>query len=143
MIAKIARFEWEIHRIERETRAYLALLQHGASDVAPRFLGHVHESGRVLGFLLEKLEGQRNASIDDLSGCEVALGRFHGLGLLHGDANRYNFLVGQDGVRIIDFEHFQENASEQMRKKEMQSLRNLLSDRSGRGGGFTFEGCEE
>ncbi|KAH7012321.1 hypothetical protein B0J12DRAFT_690621 [Macrophomina phaseolina] len=126
VIAKIARFEWEIHRIERETRAYLALLQHGASDVAPRFLGHVHESGRVIGFLLEKLEGQRNASIDDLSGCEAVLVRLHGLGLLHGDANRYNFLVGQDGVRIIDFEHFQENASEQIRKKEMQSFRGMM-----------------
>ncbi|KAH7009175.1 alpha-galactosidase A [Macrophomina phaseolina] len=141
--AKIARFEWEIHRIERETRAYRALLQHGASDIAPRFLGHVHESGHVMGLLLEKLEGQRNASIDDLSGCEAVLGRFHGLGLLHGDANRYNFLVGQDGVRIIDFEHFQENTSEQLRKKEMQSLRNQLLDRSGRGSGFAFGGCEE
>ncbi|KAL1389276.1 hypothetical protein HDK64DRAFT_325475 [Phyllosticta capitalensis] len=54
VIVKIARFEWEIRRIERETRAYQVLEQRGASDVAPRFLGHVHEGGRVMGLLLEK-----------------------------------------------------------------------------------------
>ncbi|KAF5234123.1 hypothetical protein FAUST_7774 [Fusarium austroamericanum] len=88
MITKIARFEWEMPRMEQETRAYQLL---EGSRLAPRFLGHIHENGRVMGFLLEKLEG-RSASIQDLDACETALGKLHELGLLHGDANRYNFL---------------------------------------------------
>lgn len=147
MIVKIARFEWEIRRIERETRAYQVLGQRGASDVAPRFLGHVHEGGRVMGLLLEKWDGRSGgASIEDLSACEAALARFHGLGLFHGDANRYNFLVGQDGcgeVKLIDFECFQEGASEKMRAEEMQSLRDQLQDTSGRGEGFLFSGSDD
>ncbi|KAH6700450.1 alpha-galactosidase A [Verticillium dahliae] len=67
MIAKIARFEWEVPRIERETIAYQLL---EGSGPAPRFLAHIHENGRIMGFLLEKLEG-RHASIQDLSACEA------------------------------------------------------------------------
>jgi hypothetical protein len=69
IIAKIARFEWEIPRIERETRAYQLL---EGSGLSPRFLGHIHENGRIMGFLLEKVEG-RAASIQDLGICETAL----------------------------------------------------------------------
>ncbi|KAK8192035.1 hypothetical protein IWZ00DRAFT_545138 [Phyllosticta capitalensis] len=147
VIVKVTRFEWEIRRIERETQAYQMLEQRGASDMAPRFLGHVHEDGRVMGLLLEKWDGRSGgASIEDLSACEAALARFHGLGLLHGDANRYNFLVGQDGcgeVKLIDFECFKEGASEKMRAEELQSLRDQLQDTSGRGGGFLFSGSDD
>lgn len=136
MIAKIARFEWEVPRIEQETRAYQLL---EGSGLAPRFLGHVHEDGRVMGFLLEKLEG-RPASLQDLSVCEAALGKLHGLGLLHGDVNRYNFLVTEDGVKLIDFERVQENASPESMSKELGSLHAELVDESGRGGGFIFHG---
>jgi predicted Ser/Thr protein kinase len=40
VIVKIARFEWEIPRLEQETRAYQLL---EGSGLAPRFLGHVSE----------------------------------------------------------------------------------------------------
>lgn len=73
MIAKIARFEWEVPRIERETIAYQLL---EGSGPAPRFLAHIHENGRIMGFLLEKLEG-RHASIQDLSACEAVPKSFH------------------------------------------------------------------
>lgn len=73
MIAKIARFEWEVPRIEQETIAYQLL---EGSGLAPRFLAHIHENGRIMGFLLEKLEG-RHASIQDLSACEAVLKSFH------------------------------------------------------------------
>ncbi|KAJ4325700.1 hypothetical protein N0V94_000459 [Neodidymelliopsis sp. IMI 364377] len=136
MVAKIARFEWEIPPVERETRAY-QLLQQKDPELAPQFLGHIREGDRVIGFLLEKLEGRRNAVVRDLHDCEMALGRFHNLGLLHGDVNRHNFLVNNDGVKLIDFEHFQENATEVLRISEMQSLRAELDDRSGRGAGFS------
>ncbi|KAJ8113761.1 hypothetical protein OPT61_g4185 [Boeremia exigua] len=136
-VAKIARFEWEIPRIERETRAY-QLLQQKESDLAPRFLGHIREGNRVMGLLLEKLDDRRSAGISDLHDCEVALGRLHNLGILHGDVNKHNFLVGDDGVTLIDFERFQENSTELSRASEMRSLRAELEDRSGRGAGFVF-----
>ncbi|KAH6682259.1 hypothetical protein F5X68DRAFT_263243 [Plectosphaerella plurivora] len=44
-IAKMARFEWEIPYIEAETKAYR--LSEG-TGLAPRFLGHIHEEGRVI-----------------------------------------------------------------------------------------------
>ncbi|KAJ5323111.1 hypothetical protein N7452_011400 [Penicillium brevicompactum] len=136
VIAKIARFEWEIPRIERETRAYQLLKR---SELVPRFLGHIHENGRIMGFLLERIEG-RHASIEDLDICEVALGKLHDLGLLHGDANRYNFLVTGEGVKLLDFECLQENASQEAMRKESESLRLELTEESGRGGGFILQG---
>ncbi|KAK4108643.1 alpha-galactosidase A [Canariomyces notabilis] len=137
VIAKIARFEWEVPRIKQETRAYQLLEGHG---LAPRFLGHVHENGRVMGFLLEKIEG-RSASLADLDMCEAALGKLHALGLIHGDVNRYNFLVTEEGVKLLDFEHFQENACPDVMVRELESLPAELADESGRGGGFIF--CED
>lgn len=136
VIAKIARFEWEIPRIERETRAYQLLENSG---LTPRFLGHIHENGRIMGFLLEKIEG-RPASIQDLDICEAALGKLHKLGFLHGDVNRYNFLVVEGGVTILDFERLQEKASWESMHKELGSLRLQLTEDSGLGGGFIFQG---
>ncbi|KAG6312574.1 hypothetical protein E4U22_001730 [Claviceps purpurea] len=132
MIAKIARFDWEVPRIEHETRAYQLLEGHGLS---PPFLGHIHENGRIMGFLLEKIEG-RSASIQDLSECEAALGKLHELGFLHGDVNRYNFLVTDDGVKLIDFERLQKGADPESISKELENLRAGLVDESRRGGGF-------
>lgn len=93
-LLKIARFEWELPRLEQETRAYRLL---EGSDLAPRVLGHIHERGRgVMGILLEKIEGGREASIGDLGMCRDALGRLHeGCGLVHGDANRYKFYCAE------------------------------------------------
>ncbi len=54
MIAQIARFEWELPRIEQETRAYQLL---EGCELTPSFLAHVHENGRIMGFLLEGIEG--------------------------------------------------------------------------------------
>ncbi|CAG8368382.1 unnamed protein product [Penicillium salamii] len=136
IIAKIARFEWEIPRVERETRAYQLL---EGSGLSPRFLGHIHENGRIIGFLLEKIEG-RAASIQDLRTCETALEKLHELGFLHGDANRYNFLVTGEGVKLLDFEHLQENASPESMRKESESVRMELMENSGRGGGFIVQG---
>jgi len=136
VIAKIARFEWELPRIEQETRAYQLL---DGSGLAPRFLAHVHENGRIVGFLLEKIEG-RSASFQDLSVCETALRKLHELGLAHGDVNRYNFLVTEEGVKLLDFERLQENASPESMSKELENLCAELVDESGRGGGFIFHG---
>ncbi|KAI1407237.1 alpha-galactosidase A [Hypoxylon sp. FL1857] len=133
MIAKIARFSWEIQYIETETRIY-QLLQH--LGIAPRFLGHIHEAGRVIGFLLEKVEG-RPACWDDLKICEAALRQLHDMRILHGDCNRYNFIVGPNGkVALIDFDNAKVDADTQIMEKEMASLEEQLLEETGRGGGF-------
>lgn len=76
-----------------------------------------------MGFILEKLEDRRNASVGDLNECELVLRKFHSFSIMHGDVNRYNFLIGKDGVKLIDFERFEEDATEDERRREMQSLR--------------------
>lgn len=54
LIAKMARFPWEIQYIEAETRMY-QLLQ--SSGISPRFLGNIHGEDRLIDFLLEKIQG--------------------------------------------------------------------------------------
>ncbi|RFU30062.1 hypothetical protein B7463_g6279, partial [Scytalidium lignicola] len=139
MIAKVARFEWEIPRIERETQAYRLL---EGTGLAPRFLGHVHEQGRVIGLLLEKIDG-RMAGIDDLARCNEVLGRFHNTGLVHGDINRNNFIVSDDGIRIIDFEHSIPSQDEKLMKMEIASLAGKLAAENTLGGNFETDDDDE
>ena len=49
---------------------------------APEFLGHLTENGRIIGFLLEKVDGEA-ACIDDLTKCESLVRRMHGLRFIH------------------------------------------------------------
>ncbi|KAM5345887.1 hypothetical protein ACJ41O_011748 [Fusarium nematophilum] len=137
-IAKIACFEWDVRRIERETWAYSVLARHQSQHpdeppIAPNFLGHLTEDGRVMGILLQKVEG-KSACIDDLADCEALLRRVHGLGLVHGDVNRYNFVVDRvaGGMRLVDFEHAEE-FDEALAKEELLSLPVELVEDAGRG----------
>ncbi|KAI1148380.1 alpha-galactosidase A [Nemania diffusa] len=140
-VAKIACFEWHIPRLTRETWAHSVLTDSQQSGdglpIGPEFLGHLTENGRVIGFLMEKLEG-RFACLDDLPRCAALLRRLHGLGdlgLVHGDVNRYNFIVeeGHDGcVRLVDFEHAQDY-DETLAQAELESLSAELTEETGRG----------
>jgi hypothetical protein len=102
-VAKIGRFSWEIQYVENETFAYSALQKH-APHIIPKFLGPSTESGRVVGLLLEKIEGDF-ASIGDLSQCEEAVRAVHQAGRLQGDVNRYNSIVDRETVtvKLMDF----------------------------------------
>ncbi|KAB8277879.1 hypothetical protein BDV30DRAFT_204453 [Aspergillus minisclerotigenes] len=64
VIAKFARFAWEIQYIEDETTAYQWINGH---DIGPRFLGHLTEHGRVIGFLMEGITNARHAGLQDLA----------------------------------------------------------------------------
>ncbi|KAH8179051.1 alpha-galactosidase A [Sarocladium implicatum] len=138
-IAKIACFEWEIPRLERETWAYSVLAQHQQSHpteppISPNFLAHVTEGGKVIGILLEKVDGIA-ACIDHLAACETLLERLHCLNLVHGDVNRYHLLVQEGlgcGVRLIDFEHAA-IFDEEMAREELRSLPTELAEDTARG----------
>ncbi|OBT80736.1 hypothetical protein VF21_00347 [Pseudogymnoascus sp. 05NY08] len=133
MIAKMARFPWEIQYIETETRIY-QLLQ--PLHITPTFLGHIYEADRVIGVLLDKVEG-RPANSGDLEICKAALQRIHNLGIFHGDCNRYSFIITADEkVTLIDFDNAKVDADADMIEKEMTSLEEQLREETGRGGGF-------
>ncbi|KAB8202570.1 hypothetical protein BDV34DRAFT_228228 [Aspergillus parasiticus] len=88
VVAKFARFHWEIRYMESETTAYEWIKDY---DIGPRFLGHPVEDGRVIGFLMERISNARHAVLDDLEACWDTLSRLHALGIRHGDTSRYNF----------------------------------------------------
>jgi hypothetical protein len=107
IVVKFARFPWEIQYIENETTAYQWISSHStttATPIAPRFLGHLTESGRVIGFLMERITDARHASTQDLQACRVVLSRLHNLGIRHGDTNRFNFLIRDTKDILIDFD---------------------------------------
>lgn len=127
VIAKFARFEWEIGAYQAETEAYQWIEGHG---IGPRFLGHLTEDGRVIGFLLQKVDGHY-AGIEDLPRCEEVVRKLHSLGVVHGDLNRYNFIVAEDRVILIDFETAAKSQDEGEMAAELAGLREKLTDTSG------------
>lgn len=135
-IAKMASFDWQIGTIEDETFLYSLMTQDSmAYKYIPGFIGHLTENGRVMGMLLEFLEG-RAAGIEDLERCTSVLSWLHGLGIVHGDANRYNFVVNNTGhVYVIDFANTEPWTAEGARK-EMEGLREQLEETHLRGAPF-------
>lgn len=78
VVAKFARFDWEIQYIEDETTAYQWISGHTTTTpapVAPKFLGHLTENGRVIGFLMERITDARHAGTQDLQACREVLSR--------------------------------------------------------------------
>lgn len=132
VIAKFARFPWEIQYIENETTAYQWIVGH---DIGPRFLGHLTENGRVIGFLLERIIDSRHAGVQDIDICAQVLSRLHDLGIRHGDTNRFNFLVRNSKAILIDFDTAQKCDDSASLSQELENLSTCLEDPSGRGGG--------
>lgn len=138
VVAKFARFEWEIPQLEAETEANGWIQDH--KGIAPEFLGHLTEDGRVIGFLMARVSSDwRHATPDDLALCSDVLGKLHKLGIKHGDTNKHNFFIhrneeGQEVATLIGFDMATRNATEEERAAEMEGLRAQLEDTSGRGG---------
>ncbi|KAH8679171.1 hypothetical protein BGZ61DRAFT_535596 [Ilyonectria robusta] len=132
MLAKFAQFPWEIPYFAAETTSYEWIHNRG---VGPEFLGHIHEDGRVIGFLLEEIPGVRTAEPGDLAACQRSLERLHALEIKHCDINKHNFLIREDNEAVlIDFETAQKCADVEQLDAEYQSLQESLADTSGRGG---------
>lgn len=130
-IVKFARFHYEIAQLERETTAYKWVEGH---NIGPKFLGHLTEDGRVIGFAMSKIEEARHATPDDLDVCRQALRRLHVLGIKHGDTNKHNFLIHPHGVTMIDLDFAEQNATEAELDEELYELEQQLADTSGKGG---------
>jgi len=138
VIAKFAVFPWEIAYLEAETVAYQWI--HG-KDIGPRFLGHLTEEGRVIGFLIEQIPNARRAGPSDLSSCQEALARLHCLGIRHGDLNRHNNLICDGRATLIDFDGAQTCRDQDDLKQEFDSLPERLMDDSGLGGNEVMSDC--
>lgn len=145
-ISKIACWEWEIPRLENETYVYSLLNKSTAKDfsnespITPGFLGHLTENGRVIGILMEKVEGGF-ALPSDLAVCQRILCRVHSLGIIHGDVNRYNFLIDSSGggqVRLIDFEHAEVFDADKA-EREVESLVDEFNEETKRGAPVVFK----
>jgi hypothetical protein len=133
---KIARFEHELEALSTEVKAY-SILQAHHSALAPKFLGYVYEEedNRVIGFLMEVLHGSHPQSRDQQV-CEAAIQQLHGIGIVHGDLNKYNILIEGDTVKFVDFEvaTFRDDHDfEQSKDLEAESLAGSLTDASGLG----------
>ena len=88
-----------------------------------------------MGFLIEKVDG-KNGEIDDLEACESIVQRLHSLGIVHGDLNKYNFIIGPTKTTLVDFENSTKNGSKEEMQKEFTGLTEQLTEETGRGGPF-------
>lgn len=132
VVAKFARFEWEIQYLENETAAYEWIDGRG---IAPQFLGHLTEDGRVIGYLMERITNARHSRPGDLIACQETLSKLHQLGICHGDINRFNFLVRGSEAVLVDFDTARKCNDQDAFQEELNSLPGSLNDTSMRGGG--------
>lgn len=132
VVVKFARFSWEIQYLENKTTAYQWIFGY---DIAPQFLGHLTEHGRVIGLIMERITGARHAGIKDVEICGKVLSRLHDLGVQHGDINRFNFLVRNSRAILIDFDTARKCHDRDMLLQEFENLPGYLADPSSRGGG--------
>ncbi|KAI0007291.1 alpha-galactosidase A precursor [Xylariaceae sp. FL0662B] len=131
VVAKLARFEWEVPQLEAETTAYEWI---EGQQVGPGFLGRLTEEGRVIGFLMARVANCRHATPEDLPLCRPVLSKLHKLGIKHGDTNKHNFLIHDGKATLIDFDIASRPASDDELEAELHKLPDQLRDTSGRGG---------
>jgi hypothetical protein len=109
--------------------------------VGPAFLRHLVEHDRVIGILVEKVEGRRG-DICDLAASQEIMKRLHSLGIVHGDLNRHNFIVSDAGITLVDFENAIQNGSQEAMKLEYEEIAKQLEEQTGRGGVRKLE-CDQ
>ena len=70
----------------------------------------------------------------NLPKCQEVLGELHDLYLIHGDVNRFNFIVDRATglIHMLDFENV-EGIDEEKARQQMELLRSELAEETGRG----------
>ncbi|KAI1485185.1 hypothetical protein F5X96DRAFT_674888 [Biscogniauxia mediterranea] len=102
-LMKIAEVPKLMDFVKRETDAYRVL---EGSGIAPQFMGHVTEQGRVVGILVEWIEDAVKPELElDMEMVLDALSSLHERGIVHKDPHMGNFLIKDNRVYIIDFEY--------------------------------------
>ncbi|KAL4816903.1 hypothetical protein BDW67DRAFT_161097 [Aspergillus spinulosporus] len=132
-ILKVARFRHELPALQREVSVYSTLASSGF-QLAPRFIGFIYEEtkDRTVGFLMEEILGS-HPDIQNLDECRETARRLHASGIIHGDLNRYNFLMTDSGAKVFDFEVSvaEGDADPAAAEEEMKTLESKLKDESG------------
>jgi hypothetical protein len=123
IVVKIARFVHEIPDIQLECDVYEKILGKG---IGPKFLAYVTEGGRVIGFVLKKIEGARCPRPRDFNKCKRVLQKLHKLGFLHRDYHHGNILMKKGRAILVDFKSalviISANAAER-KKQDLETLR--------------------
>jgi serine/threonine protein kinase len=134
-ILKVARFRHEIPALQQEVWIYSTLTSTGF-PLAPKFIGFVYEEteARIVGFLMEEIFGE-TADIHNLKDCVETVRLLHAFGIVHGDLNKYNLLMTEQGAKIFDFEASaaQGNVDPAAAEEEVKALASKLADESGIG----------
>lgn len=131
VLVEFTEFPWQTPFLEAETTAYQWI---DGKGIGPTFLGHVTEGERVIGFVVEYIEGAKCAGLEDLVACRHILAKLHALGIKHGDINKHNFLIRDGEAILIDFESAERCDEREELESEFQRLEQSLSDPSCRGG---------
>ncbi|KAE8412289.1 hypothetical protein BDV36DRAFT_305011 [Aspergillus pseudocaelatus] len=134
-VLKIARFKHEIPSLQHEVSIYSKLMASGY-PLAPKFIAFVYEEtkNRTVGFLMEEVSG-RIPGTQDFNDCAETVRLLHEHGIVHGDLNKHNFLVTEEGVKLFYFEvsAAKEDADPAATEEELKGLVARLEDESGIG----------
>ncbi|KAI0384647.1 hypothetical protein F5Y04DRAFT_292977 [Hypomontagnella monticulosa] len=118
------------HGIGNAIRIY-SIIQGHDPRLAPWFIGHITDNGtRVIGYLIERAKGAREAGPADLKICRTALERLHHMGIAYGASlKRHSFLVGNDGMLAVlqGFGGAFETRDKEVLRREMESLEEVLA----------------
>jgi RIO-like serine/threonine protein kinase len=93
---------------------------------------------QIIGFVCEEVKG-RFAGPEDFEECRTAVEELHEVGVVHGDLNKYNIIIGIDGVRFIDLEKavvdidISRDEFSRLQVEELNGLENTLNDKEGWG----------
>lgn len=94
-VAVFNHFPSEIHTMQNEAAIYKAIEGH---EIGYKFLGHLMEEGRAIGYLMEYIEGHRLPGPQDLGACLRIVKRLHNLGYKHGRISKEIFHIHDDLV---------------------------------------------
>ncbi|KEQ65928.1 uncharacterized protein M437DRAFT_41350, partial [Aureobasidium melanogenum CBS 110374] len=130
VVVKLARFPWGIPQLDQEMQAYEWLKN---TNIGPIFLAHVTEEGRTIRFVMEYIAYTHHAAPEEILFCQEVLGRLHKLGIQHGDVNKYNILIREECVILIDFACATQCHDPGLLTAELNSLELERHEPSGRG----------
>lgn len=140
-ILKICPFRFELPYFTQEMKVYRMLAERGC-NLVPRLSAYVYERSeeQIIGFTCEELHG-RVAGPDDYDDCRRSLAKLHTYGIIHGDLNKFNIMITEDGPRFFDLEKsildtdgdVSKDDFSRRQQEELEGLSKALCDEEGWG----------